>query len=77
MVSWENAIAGADYSDEHILLPLVLYLSSARLRNENNTKTGKNGIYNRTEGYNRCLDTKRGTELAFEYIKRLRENAES
>lgn len=75
VVSWENAIAGADYSDEHILLPLVLYLSSARLWNENNTKTGKNGIYNRTEGYNRCLDTKRGTELAFEYIKKLRDVA--
>ena len=65
----------ADHSDEAILLPLVLYLSSARLWNENNAKTGKNGIYNRTEGYNRCLDNKRGTELAFEYIKRLRDVA--
>ena len=75
VVSWENAIAKADHSDEAILLPLVLYLSSARLWNENNAKTGKNGIYNRTEGYNRCLDNKRGTELAFEYIKRLRDVA--
>ena len=44
VVSWENAIAKADHSDEAILLPLVLYLSSARLWNENNAKTGKNGI---------------------------------
>ena len=75
VVSWEEAIARADYSDEPILLPLVLYLSSARLWNENNSKTGKKGIYRRTEGYNRCLDTKRGTELAFEYIKQLRDTA--
>lgn len=75
VVSWEDAIARADHSDEPVLLPLVLYLSSARLWNENNAKTGKKGIYNRTEGYNRCLDTKRGTELAFEYIRRLRDVA--
>ena len=72
VISWERAIAEADHSDESITLPLVLYLSSARLWNENNSKPGKKGVYSRTEGYNRCLDTNRGTELAFEYIKMLR-----
>ena len=57
------------------MLPLVLYLSSARLWSENNAKIGEKGIYNRTEGYNRCLNNKRGTELAFEYLKRLRDVA--
>lgn len=75
VVSWENTIAKADHSDEAILLPLVLYLSSARLWSENNAKIGEKGIYNRTEGYNRCLNNKRGTELAFEYLKRLRDVA--
>ena len=70
VLQWENLIALADHSDENIILPLVLYLSSARLWNENSAQD-KNGVYTRTEAYNRCLDKKHGTEMAFNYIKML------
>ena len=51
VVEWENAIAKADHSDEELILPLVLYLSSARLWNENNSTT-KKGVFGRTEAFN-------------------------
>ena len=70
VVEWENAIAKADHSDEELILPLVLYLSSARLWNENNTTT-KKGVFGRTEAFNYCLNKKHGTELAFEHIRAL------
>ena len=50
--------------------PLVLYLSSARLWNEN--RTGEiEKIPGRTDAYQRCLDPKRGNQSSFEYIKLL------
>ena len=70
VVEWENAIAKADHSDEELILPLVLYLSSARLWNENNSTT-KKGVFGRTEAFNYCLNKKHGAELAFEHIRAL------
>lgn len=75
VVSWEDTIAMANHADENIVLPLVLYLSSARLWNEDNATSRKKGVYSRTEGYNRCLERNRGIEQAFEYIKMLRDVA--
>lgn len=67
---WENAIKAADGSDEEQIYPLVLYLSSARLWNEN--RTGEiEKIPSRTDAYQRCLDKKRSSQSAFEYIKLL------
>lgn len=49
---------------------MVLYLSSARLWNEN--RTGEmDRIPGRTDAYQRCLDPKRGNQTSFEYIKLL------
>ena len=62
VVEWEEAISKADHSDETSILPLVLYLSSARLWNENNS-TKKKSLYGRTEAFNHCLDKKHGAEL--------------
>lgn len=70
VVEWEEAIARADHSDEELILPLVLYLSSARLWNENNS-TMKKGVFGRTEAFTYCLNKKHGAELAFEHIRTL------
>ena len=67
---WERAIKAADGSDADQIYPLVLYLSSARLWNEN--RTGEmDRIPGRTNAYQRCLDPKRGNQTSFEYIKLL------
>lgn len=67
---WEKAIKAADNSDEKHVYPLVLYLSSARLWNEN--RTGEiDKTPGRTDAYQRCLDQKRGNQSSFEYIKLL------
>lgn len=67
---WESAIKAADGSDEKQIYPLVLYLSSARLWNEN--RTGEiEKIPGRTDAYQRCLDQKRSSQSSFEYIKLL------
>lgn len=67
---WERAIKAADGSDGEQIYPLVLYLSSARLWNEN--RTGEmDRIPGRTDAYQRCLDPKRGNQSSFEYIKLL------
>lgn len=71
VVEWEEAISKADHSDEASILPLVLYLSSARLWNENNS-TKKKSLYGRTEAFNHCLDKKHGAELAFGYIRKFK-----
>jgi predicted ATP-binding protein involved in virulence len=71
VVEWEEAISKADHSDETSILPLVLYLSSARLWNENNS-TKKKSLYGRTEAFNHCLDKKHGAELAFGYIRKFK-----
>lgn len=67
---WEAAIREADGSDEEQVYPLVLYLSSARLWNEN--RTGEiEKVPSRTDAYQRCLDQKRSSQSSFEYIKLL------
>lgn len=71
VVAWEKAISQADHADDQLVLPIVLYLSSARLWNENNTLPSDKGVYSRTDAYSRCLDKKHGTELAFGYIQML------
>lgn len=71
VVAWERKIAQASHADEDQLFPLVLYLSSARLWNENKTKSIHEGVYARTDAYAHCLDAKHGTELAFGYIQML------
>ena len=75
VVEWEKTIEKADHSDSELILPLVLYLSSARLWNENNS-TKKVRLYNRTEAFSYCLEKKHGAELAFGYVKRLKDVAE-
>lgn len=70
VVDWEKTIKAADGSDAEQIYPLVLYLSSARLWNEN--RTGEiEKIPSRTDAYQRCLDRKRSSQSAFEYIKLL------
>lgn len=72
VVEWENKISQANHLDEEQIFPLVLYLSSARLWNENKSSSrDKTGVYSRTDAYTRCLDAKHGTELAFGYINQL------
>jgi len=71
VVEWENKIAKADHKDENLIFPLVLYLSSARLWNENNSVNENTGVYSRTDAYLRCLDAKHGMELVFSYINQL------
>lgn len=41
VIAWEKEIAQADHSDNEIVLPLVLYLSTARLWKDGNKKTVK------------------------------------
>ncbi len=69
VVEWEAKIAQANHSDQYIVLPIVLYLSSARLWNESSAK--ESGVYSRTDAYNRCLDAKHGISMAFNYINQL------
>lgn len=68
--NWEQAIEKADGSDENFIFPLVLYLSSARLWNENRGKE-YDKIPARTDAYQRCLDPHRSSQMAFEYIRSL------
>lgn len=70
VVEWEDMISKANHNDDNVILPLVLYLSSARLWNENSTTKGEK-VFTRTMGYNRCLDAKHGIELAFDYLQNL------
>lgn len=52
------------------IYPLILYLSSARLWNEN--RIGEiDKIPSRTDAYQRCLDQKRSSQSSFEYIRLL------
>lgn len=71
VVKWEERISKANHADEDMIFPLVLYLSSARLWNENRASAREVGVYTRTDAYTRCLDSKHGTELAFGYINML------
>lgn len=75
VVNWEEAIKKGDGSDQDFIFPLVLYLSSARLWNENNKSDFNYDIPNRTDAYHRCLDPKRGMQMPFNYIRHLKEVA--
>ena len=67
---WEKAIKAADGSDMQQIYPLILYLSSARLWNEN--RIGEiDKIPSRTDAYQRCLDQKISSQSSFEYIRLL------
>lgn len=72
---WEKAIEAGDGSDQGYIFPLALYLSSARLWNENNNSDFDYSIPNRTDAYYRCLDPKRGMQMPFSYIRYLKEIA--
>lgn len=71
VVAWENLIKGGDGSDQNIVFPLVLYLSSARLWNENKNSDFNYDIPNRMDAYHRCLDKKRSMQMSFNYIRHL------
>ena len=75
VIGWEEAMKAGDGSDKDLIFPLVLYLSSARLWNENNKADFMNDIPNRTDAYYRCLDPKRGMQMSFNYIQYLKEVA--
>lgn len=55
-----------------MVLPLVLYLSTARLLKDGNKKTNIKGVFSRTDAYNHCLDSQHGLEIAFRYIDTLK-----
>ncbi len=74
VVRWEMATKDGDGTDEHLVLPSVLYLSSARLWNENKSSEFDD-IPNRTDAYHRCLDAKRGMQMPFQYMRHLKEIA--
>lgn len=73
IVHWEELMSRADGSDENLIFPIVLYLSSARLWNEDKNSNQEIGIPGRMDGYYRCLDSKRGTQLTFNYLKTMLE----
>lgn len=75
VVQWEEAMKAGDGSDKDLIFPVVLYLSSARLWNENNNAEFNYDIPNRTDAYHRCLDPKRGMQMPFNYIRHLKEVA--
>lgn len=70
VLKWEKEIEKADGSDTGRVLPVVLYLSSARLWNEYRTNESEK-VPARTDAYQRCLDKKRSSQPAFEYIRTL------
>lgn len=74
VVLWEKAMKSGNGSDEGLIFPLVLYLSSARLWNENKSSEFED-IPNRTDAYHRCLDAKRGMQMPFQYMRHLKEVA--
>ena len=55
VVEWERKISEADHSDEDVVLPLVLYLSSARLWKDGNKTSVKKGVFSRTDAYSHCI----------------------
>ena len=76
IVSWEMMMENGDGSDSQLILPIVLYLSSARLWNEDKKSSDSKESYDipsRTDAYSRCLDDKRGIQLPFRYIAKLKE----
>ncbi len=75
VTDWEQSIKKADLSDQTQIYPLVLYLSSARLWSESRSGKELDTIPARTAAYNHCLNSKRGTQLSFGYMKLLRDLA--
>lgn len=73
--NWEEMMKVGNGTDENLVFPLVLYLSSARLWNENNNSEFDYSIPNRSDAYYRCLDPKRGMQMPFSYIRYLKEVA--
>ncbi len=71
VTSWEKKIKESNGSDEELVFPIVLYLSSARLWNENKSSGFNYEIPNRTDAYHRCLDDKRDMQVPFNYIRHL------
>ena len=71
VVKWENKIKTAAGEDKDLIFPLVLYLSSARLWNENKQSAKMEKIPQRMEAYQRCLDGKRSSQFAFDYLRLL------
>lgn len=69
--SWEDKIQMANNEDRTLILPIVLYLSSARLWNENRN-SDVSSLPSRTDAYKNCLDKKHGTQLVFDYIKTIK-----
>ncbi len=72
VIAWEEAISKADHSDIEVVLPLVLYLSTARLWKDGNKKRQKGGVFSRTDAYNHCLDAQHGLDIAFRYLDTLK-----
>ncbi len=67
VIEWEGKIANADHSDEEVILPLVLYLSSARLWKDGNKKNSKDRrIEQNRRIYSHCLDAQHGLILRFD-----------
>ena len=75
VIQWEEMLKSGDESDKNLIFPIVLYLSSARLWNENKNSDFYDDIPNRTDAYHRCLDPKRGMQMPFNYIRHLKEIA--
>ena len=72
VIAWEKEISKADHSDQEVVLPLVLYLSTSRLWKDGNKKTIKKGVFSRTDAYSHCLDAQHGLDIAFRYIDTLK-----
>jgi len=72
VITWEEEIAKADHSDNSVVLPLVLYLSTARLWKDGNKKSAKKGVFSRTDAYSHCLDAQHGLDIAFRYLDTLK-----
>lgn len=72
--NWEAQLQQGNESEHELVLPLMLYLSSARLWNEDN-RASSTQIPQRWNAYDRCLDKKRGVLFGFSYIKKLRDIA--
>lgn len=68
VIEWEKEISKADHSDNKVILPLVLYLSTARLWKDGNKKSVKKGVFSRTDAYSHCLDAQHGLDMAFRYL---------
>lgn len=73
IAAWETSMKQGNGSDRAFVFPLVLYLSSDRLWNENKGSGFNSDIPNRTDAYHRCLDKKRGMHMPFRYIQYLKE----